>query len=490
MVMEGDSEETSSDVLGQFDQGRAEIAYVALLLSLRVFEDEESASLGTVFRADRELHVALLSKHPLLCNQIIALSQMAKEIDAGRASRSDPVVLHDFAAFVHVLTLSYEDDGAPLEVMEALDTAYPLLFLRYLEESSDQVSTLCRFLLQILDFVSQLDLRHSRVVLVEVPIGNSLAVTMLKKILDPIASVELLQVSLSRNDTARDGITRKELLQERLQVMGLTSSDVVIYVDEWNTGSNFHTLCKLQSKILGRSGAFFLPCAMLSNQAEIHDRYDSFCSKHDQLLKPWGRDGIDFRQRFPSSQSSLMNREFFWSEDDRITGWRKLQLHGSYFSSIDEAINTLANDESSLNRAIELYIATAAGIEPIPTSLEDAMKWGCEFFFESYQAYQERREVFQRCADELSSGGLAEDFESSLKAVLDKYQEAGFDEGEEGFAIKTAMFYLQRMGSFDPSDRYYFKSHAPIVVPLDGRMRRPHELTVEYIDRRLEELGA
>jgi len=45
-----------------------------------------------------------------------------------------------------------------------------------------------------------------------------------------------------------------------------------------------------------------------------------------------------------------------------------------------------------------------------------------------------------------------------------------------------------RMGTFDPADRYFFKTHAPTLIPLDGRMRRPHELTVEYIESRLKEL--
>lgn len=478
------------EALASFDQDRAKIAYQTLLGLLHAVRAEEGAPTLAILRENPELHIALLSKHPLMCNTIMDLSHLAITVIEQNIPVTDFVVAHDIAALVQVLTLSYESHGASEETLEMMDAAYPPLFRRFLDGASSQVTTLCTYMLSIRDFLSKLALAQSRVVLVELPIGNSLPVSILNNLLSPVRPPELVRVSLSRNDKARVGVTRRELLEERLQTIGLTAKDIVLYLDEWNSGVNFNILCELQAKILGGSGAFLLPCAMLSYRASSEPRYAKFCSQHDDHLRAWGRRGEEFRQEFPQLVSALpFEGEFFWSEKDRVAGWRKLQLHGAMFSSIDATIDLLTKNAEQLDAALQLVIVEIASTKELPSSPAQSLKTMREMFFESCEAYSQRRDELIRCADELAAGGMVDDFDSALHDLHDIYEKAGIEKGKEKMATCVALMFMKRMGSFDPADRYYFKTHAPIVVPLRGRMSRTNQLAIDYIEERLRVLG-
>lgn len=476
------------NVLTSFDEERATVAHQTLLLLLQAVRIEDATPIVTSLQEKPKQHITLLSKHPLICNMIMERSQLGYFVVDGTVPLDDITVAHDIAMLVQMLTLSYESHGAPNEIIEILDAAYPPLFRRFLEAASPQIATLCKYLLRIRDFFSKLALAQSRIVLVELPIGNSLPVAVLKSLLNPMAAIEHFQVSLSRNDKAKHGVTREELLRDRLQAVNPSSSDVILYLDEWNSGVNFNILCDLQSQILSQR-SFFFPCAMLSHRASTDRRYDKFCSAHDTHIRKWGRNGSEFRQEFPAIVSALpQDGEFFWAEKDRIAGWRKFQLHGAMFSSIDASINLLKNDPDALNQALSLSLAEIAESKTIPTSPEKAFQVLREMFLESCAAYEKRRDELRYCADTLAAGGIVEDYEAALQGMHEIYRNAGIEEGEEKIAISVALMFMKRMGSVDPTDRYYFKNHAPIIVPLHDRMRRPHDLTMEYIQCQLKQM--
>lgn len=472
-----DAENPLSNVLASFDEERAKIAHQTLLYILQIFCVEETASIATSLQETPEDHIALLSKHPLICNMIMEFSQSATSVADGIIPPDDIGIAHDLAALIQMLTLSYESHGASDDIIEILDAAYPPLFHRFLEASSSQITSLCKYALKIRDFFSKLSLNHSRIVIVELPIGNSLPVAVLKSILAPVAQIEHIQVSLSRNDKTRSGITRKELLKERLQAVNLRPADIVLYLDEWNSGVNFNILCKLQSDIIAGQ-AYFFPCAMLSHKASADSRYKKFCADHDAYLSKWGCNGSEFRQYFPDLP---LDGGFFWAENDRIAGWRKHQLHGSMFSTIDTTIQILKSNSCALNEAISLMLAEVASHTKLPSSPSEAFQNLREIFLESCEVYESRRNEFRLCAESLADGGVVEDLGSALEELFKLYQNAGLEEKEEKAAIHIALAYAMRIGPVDPADRYYFKNHAPILIPLEGRMKRPHELTMEYI---------
>jgi hypothetical protein len=476
-----DADNQLGNVLALFDEERATIANQTLLILLQAFGVEEVDSIVASLRDSRDEHIALLSKHPLICNMIMGVSQLAADVADGSISRDDIGAAHDLASLVLLLSLSYETHGASDELLGILDAAYPPLFRRFLEAATDQIDCLCKYALRIRDFLSSLSLAHARIVIVELPVGNSLPTTLLRSVLVPVSKVEHVVVSLSRNDKEKFGLTREELLKERLQTLNLNSSDIVLYLDEWNSGVNFNILCNLQSEIVV-GHAFFLPCAMLSQRASSDARYNKFCANHDDYLRQWGKSGSEFRQVFPTLP---LDGGFFWAENDRIAGWRKLQLHGSMFSTVDESIEILKSDPNALNEALSLSLAQIASHKKLPTSPQKAFQFLRDMFIESCEIYERRRDEFRNCADNLASGGLVEDLGSALDEVIDLYRSTGLEEGGEKVAVHVALAYAMRMGSVDPADRFYFRNHAPILVPLEGRMRKPHDLTIQYIERRM-----
>lgn len=481
-----EAENPLNHVLSEFDGTRANIAYKTLLSLLDATRAEEEAPTLSELRREPPIHVALLKRHPYMCNAIMQLSEWGRAIAAGRVTPDDVVVLHNLATLVLFLAESYESHGADPELVKVLDSAYRPLFEKYLRCVGSQIDLLCRFLLRIRDFLSRMALEQSRIILMEFPVGNSLPVVVLKSLITPLAEIEHIKVSLSRNDKADLGITREELLRRQLESVALRSTDIVLYLDEWNSGVNFRILCKLQSKIIdGR--AFFLPCAALGHQAHLNHRYETLCKYHDAYCQVWGIPGAQLRQRFPPLVSDVNSHcDFFWAENDRIGGWRKLQLHGSMFSSIDGAISFLKANEDALIEAISLLLAEVAQTKKFPSSPQQALHAMREMFFEACQAYDSRRAEFERSADSLAAGGIVDDFESELEQLERIYREAGLVEGDTKIAVVVALSYLRRCGPIDPVDRYYFINHAPIVVALEGRLRLPHEIVMEFIRRRLE----
>src|SRR5205807_1025425 len=125
------------------------------------------------------------------------------------------------------------------------------------------------------DFVGTLRLSNTRLVLVDMPVGNTLAVCLLEQLLRPFCRVEIMRVALQRNTSRAQGPTRQQLLEEKVKDLALAANEIVLYFDEWSTGANFHAMCEIQRKCIMRE-AFFLPVAVLTQNSMSFERYTSF----------------------------------------------------------------------------------------------------------------------------------------------------------------------------------------------------------------------
>jgi hypothetical protein len=108
-----------------------------------------------------------------------------------------------------------------------------------------------------------------------------------------------------------------------------------------------------------------------------------------------------------------------------------------------------------------------------------------KMFNESYQDYHECRNQLRQCADDTAHGGDLDDIAEGLEPLSQKY--GGLLNGRKAkMAVITAFYYSKRFGSLDPENRYYFETHAPVVVALNGRMAKVHEISLKYLVERIK----
>lgn len=433
-----------------------------------------------------EWHVAVF-KQDLALGKAVERAAGLAAYCAGRGHPLDEFTRsHEIANLAYLLMQGYGEAGAPPEVLTAVERLHRAGIERYLTLCAGQVDALCRYLAEITAFVEKLALGNSRVVLVELPVGNSLPSELLMKSLRRFASVETLRVALSRNDSARAGITRKELLAEKLAAVRLRKNDIVLYLDEWNTGANFHNLCELLRKLVP-PGAFFLPAAILTGAAASQPRYATYCQRHDKLLLEWGRRGEEFRRVLPPLETRFeLEGYFFWAEHDRMAGYRKMQVHGSLFSSFDHAIERLRTDAAVLEMTAAIQVAEIAQQRNLPTSAQGCLATLQTMFLEAYEDYRACRDELRRAADAIALHEFP-DGRTQLQQVVAEY--ARILEGRPAkLALVLATAYQKRLGGSDPIDQYYFKEHPPIVDRLTGRGDLTHAVVLEFLDNRLRAL--
>jgi len=149
-----------------------------------------------------------------------------------------------------LLVQAYEFEQAPSGTLAAIDEAHSSTLRKFLDLCIEQVDGVCRFLIHIEEFFRTLALGRSRILLVDLPVGNSLAVKLLKNLLASKYSVEVIRISLSRNDASTKGITRRDLLERRLREARISNNDIVVYLDEWNTGVNFNKVAGMLRKLV------------------------------------------------------------------------------------------------------------------------------------------------------------------------------------------------------------------------------------------------
>lgn len=466
------------------DAKRADRAYSLLLLFARSASYLDGVGLHDDMVRNASLYRSLLTQQPGACKAIERLTYYIGRAVHGDHDPEDVRLVQAGSAMLNTLMLGAEEEGVAGQSMSILEQGLAAATNCHLGMSVVQIDSLCRYLSGLRSFLERL--KGSRLVFVELPIGNSVPLKLLLPRLRSLRPV-LIRLSLSRNNSKSAGITRRELLERELTAMALTQNDVLIYLDEWDTGSNFNALCEFQRKLVP-TGAYFLPAAIMTDMAMVNERFDTFRADHDKLLDKWGTDGTRFRKLLPPLPSTIGGSYFFWAEHDRTAGYRKMQLHGSVFSTYDDAIQTLASDDRALRAAAQIFLGEIAEEADLPGQPDEVIPAAAEVFRDAYADYCSCREELRRCADDFAKGGEVVSFDEAAEPVLGKYK-AILEGRRASLAFAMASAYLGRIGSMDPKDRYFFKEHAPIFVDLEGRARRVHELTMAFVNARMNAVG-
>ena len=280
----------------------------------------------------------------------------------------DPTTLVDFNILVAFLAEDFPTilpEPTRSETQCDLEQLQPRVASDLISAVAEQGHVLANAIWRVKQFLTQrLDAR-GRAILLEFPVGNSLPTRVLARVPKREGiSAEVVQVALSRNDSQRRGITRRELLERRLTDAGVKSADVVVLLDEWVSGSNFRNLVGLLRKIPEVREASFLPVGLLTTTSSTSERFDSHVDAHNKLIESLGETGDAYRFLFPPVASKF-EREgyFFWSENDRLAGYRKLQTFGAYLSAIDATIDRIRTDPATRRRA---HAEVVAQIEDTP----------------------------------------------------------------------------------------------------------------------------
>ena len=473
--------------LASADSRRAGNAYTLLkrCLHLSPFPDAP-ALLGHVI-AQADVHKSLLKRNPSLCKAIERLAGDMEMATAHDQIATDIRLVYNASAMLHILLMGYDEAKAPNDALLAIDTAHKSATTHYLTLASGQVDAFCSYLLEVSRFVKQLALDQSRLVLVELPVGNSLLVKLLVTLLEDLAPTVVIRVSLSRNDSKRAGITRTELLEEKIAEANIQPNEIIIYADEWITGVNFNAICSILRKVVP-SDTFLLPAAVLTDSASGYARYDTFRKDHDKLVGQWGTFGQSFRRTLPPLPSSIEGQYFFWSERDRMAGYRKMQVHGAVFSSLEASIQELRSDDKALLAASQITLGDLAKEKDLPGSPRQGIAAMRAIFEDSYLDYLECREELEQCGEEFAGGGEAEDIDEAVSPLMAIYGRL-LNNRKAKVCVCLAMAYAERIGSLDPTDRYYFPGHAPVLIELDGPSARTHELTMDFLTKKLQSIS-
>jgi hypothetical protein len=474
--------------LSRFDWARARVNFDRLvdLLSGSCFNATDSFL--QELKNNQDFHIDLFKEEPAACKAIEDFAIMVHEAKLHRCPLGDPGLVYNLSAMLYVLLQIYGDRAASERTLNALQVAHAAVLSEYLKLAMEQADAVCRFILHVVVYFRSLSLGNARLFLVDLPVGNSVPVRLICQMMQEFAHVEILRASLSRNDSRRQGITRRELLEEKMREASLCAGDVVLYLDEWNTGVNFHTMCEILRRAI-QPECFFFPAAFLAADSTNQLRYPSFCADHNRFLKSWGKDGSEFRVVLPPVQSVMKGGGyFFWSENDRMAGFRKMQLHGSIFSSMDETVEFLHRNAEALDVAVALQLGELAQITPLPGTAQERAVRLRELFREGYEDYQRCRDQLRTCADEHAAGGEIADIETAFVQLSPDYGEI-LNNRPAKVAVTIAGTYAQRLGSLDPANRYCFKEHAPIIIPLTGRAAVVHEVTMAFLRERLTALS-
>ncbi|HEX4452461.1 MAG TPA: hypothetical protein VH143_16405 [Kofleriaceae bacterium] len=457
------------------------------------------------------------------------LARFDLSVDGG-----DTLVLRNLASFaamllpelVHIPGVGKHARESALQLIHALAGAY-------IQASRNQLPGLRKMCQVVTDAVSQVP-RDRRIILIELPTGNTVPVRLLEHMLRELQhTVVVLSASLSRNDSNRAGTTRAALIEEMLNAASPQPGDVVVYTDEWNSGVNFGTLTKFISKVLQRANVRFVPVGLLASTAKTAERYASFVDHHDKLAHRAGINGSDARIEFPALRTRVMDAPpFFWAEHDRLAGYRKMQVLGAMFSSLDAAIERLASEPERRQRAfnivVELHelgdhdpgsidwrarraldIAKRLATRVAVPIIEFVLRHSPEVLLPHVRRHLVGRLPFgvhavRRMSRDFSIWlasyrGLRSTIEhivheSNTGAVEDVY-EAIEQVGEliagvvRGTPAERLVALAQRLeeheGGVDPADRYFFKAHTPILTSLRDDESALHHAVMQHVFREL-----
>lgn len=344
-----------------------------------------------------------------------------------------------------------------------------------IDKSKPQLIALGIFLKRVADICIGMGVPD--IYILELPIGNSIPSALLKKILiSKGKESHFVSLSINRNDSKSKGITRKELLKTKINDLDLDNS-LMIYLDEWISGSNFSNIITILSKIPNLK---FFPGAFLTHESKSNERYSQYKSKFDTICKSLGLEHEEFLVELPSLNHTIVtDQRFIWTEIDRMAGYRKLEFLGSIISTFFAVGEALLEDSNKLNTTLEEaiieYTDLGSGVV-ITQEIKESILKSFEYFNSTFVIDLEER---INSIELILNAPF--DFESEIAKVLELFKTTkGYTDSQ--LAINIIGYHMKNK-IISPSSRYFFKGHVPLCLPLEGDEKYISDLFIGEIEK-------
>lgn len=427
----------------------------------------------------------MLRKHPGLAQTVInfraKVPVMPPEIF------EDPVACANLTVLFNALYGDYDLASVDPLLIEAMSGLVAAACAALEASAAGQFAGVASLAMKIVETIERLGMKQRRVLLLELPVGNSLIVKLVGELLRARGlRVDLTRASIPRSDAARARVRLRTVLSDAVSRLPPEQDDLLVYVDEWETGSNFKKVAKLLDVIVQRRSppGYLLAAALLSPHAKHAVMWKSVSTFHDRLAHRLGLRGEDLRFELPELRPGGHSEPpFFWSDRDRLCGYRKMQLWGAIFSTLDAMIEELANDPRLLDVARIAMLSNAAeqGGE-IPVQFASDQR-GFAAAYAGWQAdYQLVRPKLVALDHPTHTGAVGE-LEAAIRDLT--AEQLAVVEGRPArLCIAAASAFIGATHQINPSDRYLFEDHAAALVPLEGPFARTHEHVMRALLRR------
>lgn len=381
------------------------------------------------------------------------------------------LVLHGFGAYA-----TGEPGWASTErLLRGAVGACAELYLRFVEPQPGELN--CA-VVKLAALVAEQVPQARRVWLLELPCGNSIPVKLLASQLRSLGiETETIFVALHRNDSVRKGVTRRDLLTERLEKAEVARGDVVVYVDEWVSGSNFNTVSEIVVRKGAALGFVVLPAALIAPTARRAERFGSFARAHDKHCHRLAIDPERLRFDFsamPRGEDWCDPRPFFWAEHDRVAGYRKTQLNGTQYQAWYTAMQVLSNDIKALERCVSRLVLTG-GISTQDYHRLDRLG-ASGALHAAYMEWVSRLDEWWLHVSSLPGPGQC-DGDDGIEACMDDFV-SQFGRSLKAYglenAARVAAVWVQEEGH-NAGHPYAIDAQMPVIVRLEGYLAELHE---------------
>ncbi|MCH8908488.1 MAG: hypothetical protein IH840_15485 [Candidatus Heimdallarchaeota archaeon] len=209
---------------------------------------------------------------------------------------------------------------------------------------------------------------------------------------------------------------------------------------------------------------------------------------HDDFLNDFGKEGVEFRFQF-----SIMNLVkdspnedwFFWSEYDRLAGYRKMQVTGAIISSFDAVIHEMNDDPDKLKYGKKLFLQMISDEEEIDSAYYNKDDFNSVLWEKGYNDYLMCRDKFSEI-DEPNISDESTPIETGIEYVVKKFDDI-VSNRPAAVCVNFATAVLSNSVFTDPKDRYYYQTKAPIIVKLEGHHLTLHSLFIEEFFRKIQD---
>ena len=493
------------DLLVQLNEDRlaefAEKGYDALRDIFSCLPERWGKSLPARLHEDnRPRMLELLRRSPALSSSAQELRLLWSEGGVGPGNLDDPSMLTDISGLLSLLLQEYSkafpgQHRDPVE--DTVRAALDAIAGDFVAACRSQIRALGRMVCAMLHERTVVA-AAKRLLLVELPVGNSIPTQILCHFLEKHeCPVAVVRASLSRNDKASLGVTREQLLADRLQG-GLWKGDLVILVDEWMSGSNFRAISQRIARIVRAvPRASFLPVGMLTEASSAHERYRSHVEAHDGLLAEFGF-GPGGESRFRVVFSPLKaifprpdRHYFFWSESDRLAGYRKFDPLGRCLATTDRVVEMLMRNPEALPKAImrmAMHMAVAIRAASGGAGLTAGETKDNDLFLESMRSccedYRQVREEIRQIEHD-SNLGRCDDPVQAIREVCQAVMKK-LNGRPAVVCVGLGLTLAEDDFGTNPEERKILEEHAPLVVETDSSRRWFHDRLMEKIVEAIE----